>query len=770
MSQINTSDSITQLKCYLPNPTIAGNTVVIFLRYQTSAQTVTWTDNNGGNTYTRAVQCSDGTNSAVGEIWYTKPAAGTQTITVNLSSTHYVQMQPYEFYNVGTLDQAVCQASSGTSVQAPALNALSVSGDLVFHFGAVTNNTALNNWSFANQTNITWKPRSTMIGDNYGSAVQYGVYNSTSSFQPAMTASPSVNYLSAAAAFKPSIGTGAAPGSGVRVIYVQHDNDSSEQLVTDMMQYPIYGGAAMVLFTSGCSGVTSFSKIDCAYPVNGSDGTNVYTKLGSDIFSNSTLDGDSAGNAWFVPNVSAGTYLTTWTMHPRSYGGNGNTWYMLDVANAVTSSPVDTGFGSGGFGSATGYQDKTGGSGAVTSFTATPSNQNEVIAGIIGWAWDTPNGVSSPSGAVLLSCYYNTIANPSHCDLNSGLGTFYNASSTSSETWIWAHDTYNSPGVGPWIALGTGFVPSSLSQVATPTFSPPSGAAPQTVTVSTSTSGAGLCYTKNGTAPIGNSAGGCSNGTSLSNGGTVSVTVQTTLKAIGSKSGLADSTVGTASYTGSAGSWSVVQHKSYDHTCSSASTCALTGLTAFGSGHYAIIVFSTYLNNIPDTAYSSVTGGGGSWVQCLICFSELVSGVNTLENFYIYNLSPSAGTTSLTVNMTSNFTSMGAVVYELAWSGSAAEFDTGDGAFFACSGTNCSGVPIFLAGLSDVIVQSATPLNNSITGISGGAGYGNTDFQGSFGAGFAVALNTTNGATPTWTDSGSGDSVASSAIALRGIN
>ena len=92
---------------------------------------------------------------------------------------------------------------------------------------------------------------------------------------------------------------------------------------------------------------------------------------------------------------------------------------------------------------------------------------------------------------------------------------------------------------------------TGLTQVATPTFTPPSenSATALTVTISSSTSGATICYTTNGSTPTGNGAGICSNGTTLANGSTITVAASETVKAIGTESGnFADSLVGVGAY------------------------------------------------------------------------------------------------------------------------------------------------------------------------------------------------------------------------------
>jgi hypothetical protein len=86
------------------------------------------------------------------------------------------------------------------------------------------------------------------------------------------------------------------------------------------------------------------------------------------------------------------------------------------------------------------------------------------------------------------------------------------------------------------------------NKVATPTASPAGGtyATAQTVTLSTTTSGASIRYTTNGNNPTSTS------GTLVS--GTISVTATTTIKAIAYKEGMTDSAILTAAYTISGGS------------------------------------------------------------------------------------------------------------------------------------------------------------------------------------------------------------------------
>ncbi|MGB9334334.1 MAG: immunoglobulin domain-containing protein [Candidatus Acidiferrales bacterium] len=451
--QNQTSDHVTQYHCPLPNPTIAGNLLVVQLRYNTPAQSPSFTDNVGGNTYQLGVSCTDNSNGVVSAIYYVQGVrAGVSDIDVHLSSTQFVQMQPYEFFNAGALDQATCQSGNGSTVSAPALNSLTTSGDLVFQQAVVDSVQQISGCTKGSQSNISWTLRSAMIADRYPSCVQYGVYNSTASFAPSFTLGTSASFITAAAAFKPAA-TGAAPPSGIRVVYVQHDDTDNEQAGSVPLEMPITGNMFAILFGSGCEDP---STTNCAYPTSVSDGVNNYIQVGGNVISPASDGGASVGSVWYAKGVSPGTYFPDWAMHPRSTGGNGNTMFLYDISGA-SSNPLDTSFGSNGLASNTGDQSTSGSGGNLTTITATPSQANEVILVTVGAGWNTFTGITSPSGGQSLSSHYGTESNSSHDDLNGGWMLYYNHSSTSAVTITWTQDESNDPGVGDWMSVGAAF-------------------------------------------------------------------------------------------------------------------------------------------------------------------------------------------------------------------------------------------------------------------------------------------------------------------------
>jgi hypothetical protein len=106
---------------------------------------------------------------------------------------------------------------------------------------------------------------------------------------------------------------------------------------------------------------------------------------------------------------------------------------------------------------------------------------------------------------------------------------------------------------------GTGFTDSSVTSAAyviapvisTPTASPVAGTytGTQTVTLTTSTGGSILCYTTNGATPAATTAGTCSTGNTLTNGGSVVVSATSTINVLGTQVEFTNSSVGSYAYT-----------------------------------------------------------------------------------------------------------------------------------------------------------------------------------------------------------------------------
>jgi hypothetical protein len=451
------TDSVTSYNCPLPNPTGAGNLLVIWVRYSNAnSPTISFTDNIGGNTYMQATSCLDNSNGLTeSRLYYVQNVkAGVNLVSVHFSaSSSYVQMQPYEFYHVATsaaLDQAACQVSRGTSISTGALPDLSASGDLVVQFSFADNVAAIGSCAVGAQSDVAWTMRAALIASPEPMCFQYGVYGSTASFSPTMTFKTSANYISLAAAFK-AASAGTAPPSGIRVAYIQHDDGGEEQNPAFSIQLPVSGNLIAELTTAGCA---SNSLSSCAYAKSMS-GTDTWTHVGSTYMSNTGSSQEAIGSIWYAKNVSPGLHTLTMAMNGRPGSTFPLSWIMYDIVGA-SSNPLDLGFGGAGNGLAS-ISNVSSTTSPVVTFTATPSEPNEVILAEAGYEWDTFTGLTSPTGARFLSAYYNAETNYSWCDLNGGWGLFYNGSSTAPETWTWRHDSSQYPGTGRGLALGVAF-------------------------------------------------------------------------------------------------------------------------------------------------------------------------------------------------------------------------------------------------------------------------------------------------------------------------
>ena len=120
-----------------------------------------------------------------------------------------------------------------------------------------------------------------------------------------------------------------------------------------------------------------------------------------------------------------------------------------------------------------------------------------------------------------------------------GMGELYVCTSTNTWTPIYQPYVYPHPLV------------SGGATVATPTFSQPSGgySSSITVTITSATAGATICYTTNGSTPTATVPGTCSNGSTLTNGGSITVSISGTIQAIGTLVGSTNSAVATSIYS-----------------------------------------------------------------------------------------------------------------------------------------------------------------------------------------------------------------------------
>lgn len=381
---------------------------------------------------------------------------------------------------------------------------------------------------------------------------------------------------------------------------------------------------------------------------------------------NPTLNSSSAGQnfdcAFTVGETTMVCFMKDWpaTFTGTTYHALGathhyiadltpNTTYSISAAGAPTSGTTDSAgvlvFNSAG----TGDVSITSG-GTPTASTPTFSPGAGTYAGS-----QTVTISTTSSGAVI--CYNTTGAPQTNGSTGCTTGTLYTGPVTvaSSET-LYA------------VAGGTGYLDSSIGSaayiinppvVANPAFSPVAGTytSPQTVSISTSTSGATICYTSDGSTPTTNGAGTCTHGTPYT--GTISIGATTTLKAIGSKSGYTDSSVVTALYNINLPSVSIPVASPAGGTYFATQTVTLTDSTSGAAICYT-------LDGTTPTATTAGTCDGLTYSTPLTISSTTtlkaigtkVAYLNSAVDTEVYTITPPSGST---VTVTGTVTITGSV-------------------------------------------------------------------------------------------------------------
>lgn len=164
---------------------------------------------------------------------------------------------------------------------------------------------------------------------------------------------------------------------------------------------------------------------------------------------------------------------------------------------------------------------------------------------ITGMSW---SGLSIPGGTAITLQISGSTLTAIYGSTTLGTGT--DSAYATGVSGMFAPSTFTSTnGVSYWEGGNMG-----LPSAANPTYSPVAGtftSGPQTVTISSTTSGATICFTLDGSNPTADGAGTCTHGSTYSTPvtvGSAGVTATTVLKAIASKTGNVDSGVTTGSY------------------------------------------------------------------------------------------------------------------------------------------------------------------------------------------------------------------------------
>jgi hypothetical protein len=326
---------------------------------------------------------------------------------------------------------------------------------------------------------------------------------------------------------------------------------------------------------------------------------------------------------WYCPSIPSG--VTSFTMTPSNSSLsylqlNINEWKAGSLA--ASCSPISACFEDvDNFGQA---GNSTGGTIATITTSGSTVNANDLVFAVteVPCCSFTASPGTGYTGITVAPSVTPGMVSEAKAATATGI-------QTATTTWT--------GGSTPWFGVivplkGAGAAPA----VATPTFSPGTGSysSAQTVTISSTTTGASICYTSDGTTPAAKTPGTCSTGTSLANGGKVTVSASGTLKAIGTESGLNNSGVAKATYT--IGVAFVQVAAATPQSPMSAVSVAYPAVQSAGNLNVIVVGWNdstSVVNTISDTAgnaYQLAIGPtrGTNFSQCIYYAPKIKAGAN----------------------------------------------------------------------------------------------------------------------------------------------
>jgi hypothetical protein len=371
-AEANPLSFIHTWKTNLPNPSQAGNCLVVVVTAGNSSPPITVSDDKG-NTWNSTTMVSDVPSNNSLEIFYAlNVVGGTQLITVNFGSGNFDfdQVMLLEFNNVaavGALDAQVGQTTSGTSLSSGSMTT-TADGDLIIGAAVVD--------GFGSQTApMTWTAGSgftfAATSDTNYMAVQYQIQGTHGAINSSMTSSLNgSSAITKAIALKASAGSQGAPNpAGIRVRKVDVES-------LGVTPYGTYSGTTWTfqlavdgnLIAAGWTGkaTSKVTSVTSNPPL-----TWVSTATSSDGITGSL----NSVQWWYAAGASPGT-LYTITFNgspPGSFTVN-----LFDISGAAAS-PFDT------YANAVGYAPRpnTGETGVpVNGPLITPSTSNGLILAV----------------------------------------------------------------------------------------------------------------------------------------------------------------------------------------------------------------------------------------------------------------------------------------------------------------------------------------------------------------------------------------------------
>jgi hypothetical protein len=430
-------------KCPLPEPTQAGNAIVLGL-FSDNTGSPTWTvSDDKSNTWMRATSTTDGSGNIIAVYYALNVAGGTHMLSVKSSAqtAGFLSVSASEYYNVAissALDTSHCNAgSSSTSITAGSITP-TFSGDLLWQWAADSNAASVTSFSAGVTPAGSWLLNGTDI--YYGDAVQASVYNSTAAINPTFTSGTAQPFDSCVMALK-AANAGNPPMNAFRIVHMSHQQMPQSASNPFPIQFPSSGNLLVASYISGGSTISSVS----------SSPANAWSATGSDA-----VHGQATSQMYYAANAGTSNAMTV------SFSRNNNTsdatFMMYDITGA-SPSPFDKD-----------QSEQATQLSIVSSLTTcagclSPSGVtggNELIIGNVGNAWCTATAASSPAGAIFDTATYdgNSVNGPESVDQNNGWFHLYTAS-TSALTVQWSYTCDSSNAENDWAGRQAAFNPAS---------------------------------------------------------------------------------------------------------------------------------------------------------------------------------------------------------------------------------------------------------------------------------------------------------------------
>lgn len=421
----------TSYNCALPNPSQAGNAIVVYWTGDDSPGTITASDDQG-NSYSLAQSEHDTTNQAFANIYVAlNIAAGTRLVTLTFGSPYhkYNAAVVAEFDNVAT--SSAVDATSGNFGSSTTITAGSMtpgtSGDLLIQCATNDGSITVPSFTAGSQSNITWQR---LASDPMnGTVCQFGVFNSTSAINPTLTQSASSNqsFDSVAVALR-TASSGGTDSRSFRVLGIQ-------DVLTNASVTPLCGNG-------GCSGTSSSTQtVDLAVPSGtnltyigwisggGDDITSItsspscaWTSTGPFVQINPPGDTGVHGYYCASSSLTNGATVTMNFNHTLAASDNAVIWYVTGAA----ASPFDK--------DATATGQQTTGTSSLTTVSITPSTANGLVIVTEGESANYMVGLTGSNQLFDSSWYGNEayrLTDPAAFSSNdNGWGHYYNPSAS----------------------------------------------------------------------------------------------------------------------------------------------------------------------------------------------------------------------------------------------------------------------------------------------------------------------------------------------------